>query len=120
MATAAHTPKKVPADGIGLGASSDFEAITSGAGSGRTFSRSLVKYFIVENTTGSPINLTILGGSLGEASEAGTTIADNTIAIAANDFHLLETHKFLADPSGVVTLEAASAGLQVLAFYGNA
>lgn len=120
MATAAHTPLKVPAAGIVLGTSGSWEAITSGAGNGRTFNRSLCQFFTVKNTTGSAIDVTILGGALGEADKAGTTIASKTESVPANDYITFETHAFLASPAGVVTVEAASAGLEVLAFYGNA
>ena len=120
MATAAHTPKKVPADGITIGTDADFQSIASGVGDGRTFDRGLVKFFLIKNTTGGAINATIIGGALGEASQAGTTIASKVKSIPANGTVLLETHKFLADPSGVVTVEASSAGLEILAFYGNA
>ena len=120
MATAAHTATNVPAAGLVLGTASEFQTITSGAGNGRTFNRSVGPFVIVENTTGGAINATVKALQSGAVAAAGTTTADKVFSIPANDFVLIETHKILADSSGVVTIEAAATGLQLLAFYGDA
>lgn len=120
MATVAHTTTNIPAAGLVLGTASEFQTITSGSGNGRTFNRSVGKFLLIENTTGSAINATLLALQPGDAVAAGTTVNDKVFSVPANDFILIETIKYLADSSGVVTVEAASTGLQLLAFYGNA
>lgn len=116
MATVAHTTTGIGAGGLNLVGASELQAITSGAGNGRTFDLSLGPFYIVHNSSGGSLNLTIKAGLPGDVSIAGTTIADKTIAIAAGAYQVLKANKILANTSGTVTLEASGAGLQVLAF----
>ena len=119
MPTVAHTTINIGAGGLVLGSASEFQTITSGAGNGRTFNRSVGQYVFIENTTGSAINATLKALQPGDVVAAGTTVADKVFSVPANDTILIETIKYLADSSGVVTVEAASTGLQLLAFYPN-
>ena len=116
MATAAHTVTALTAAGLNVVGASELQAITSGAGNGRTFDLGLGPYYIVHNTSGGAINLTIKAGLPSDVSNAGTTIADKTVSIAAGAYHAFKSNKILANTSGTVTLEADGAGLEVLAF----
>ena len=124
MATTVHTPTQIVGDGVKIssgsgdltqGASAD--AIASGSGNGSTFSRSTVSYFIVTNTSAGAINLTVKATTPSSISDAGTTINDNTVSLDAYSAYMFKTFKNLADGSGTVTIEAASTGLYVEAFY---
>lgn len=124
MATTAHTATQVVGDGVKIasgsgdltqGASAD--AISSGSGNGSTFSRSVVSYFIVTNTTGGAVNLTIKATTPTTTTAAGTTVNDNTVSLDAYSAYLFKTYKDLADGGGTVTIEAGATGLYVEAFY---
>lgn len=116
MATASHTVSVLGANGNDITAGAEFESITSGAGNGRTFDMGAAPYFLIENTTASAISLTIKAGQPGDVAAAGVNVADKITSIPANSVKAFRANKILANNSGLVTLEAASAGLQVMAY----
>lgn len=124
MATQAHDINKIPADGVKIASGAgdltqgaNAQAIASGAGNGRTFDRSVARYYLVTNSSGGALNLTVKATTPTSTTNAGTTVADNVISLDAYSCYLLETHKILAGNDGTVTLEASGVGLHVDAFY---
>lgn len=110
MAYTPITAQQVPSTGVDI-TSLTLTTIPTGSGNGLSCDPNQGYEFLVQNTTGSPVNLTIKTNFTVD----GSALADKTHAIPANSYRLirrLRTDVYTAT-DGLFHFEAAGAGLKL-------
>lgn len=110
MARTQITPVSLDDTGYNLTDSSDFDALSTGAGNGAEVAYDSATWIVLKNTTGGPADFTVKIPTPAQYTAIGITLSDMTVTVADGKTWILKPHAAMKQSDGDIYIDCDVAG----------